>query len=348
VACNSYVWNGVTHTISANPTHVYTNVAGCDSLHTLHLTINYSNSATLNVTAYGCYTWIANGQSYPSSGVYVATLTNMVNCDSVVTLNLTVIQGITIRAKLILAGPYNTATGLMNDSLRVKGLLPLTDLYSSAPYLSGGVPRTTTSAVLAVSGANAIVDWVYVQLRSVVNPAIIVATQKALLQRDGDVVSYLDGTSVVYFSGVAAGNYYVSIKHRNHLGVMTPTSVPVNSCSSLIDFTTGSVWIKNDVASMVNPPRKTIGTNLYALWGGDANLNKSVRANGLNNDKNVVLTALSNNANGVISNVYRIEDLNMDGKIQYSGTTVSEFFNVISATVGASTPNNTVYQHTPN
>jgi hypothetical protein len=77
-------------------------------------------------------------------------------------------------------------------------------------------------------------------------------------------------------------------------------------------------------------------------------LNKSVRANGLNNDKNVVLTALSNNANGVISNVYRIEDLNMDGKIQYSGTSVSEFFNVISTTVGASTPNNTVYQHTPN
>jgi len=323
-------------------------VAGCDSLHTLHLTINYSNSATLNVTAYGCYTWIANGQNYPSSGVYVATLTNMVNCDSVVTLNLTVIQGITVKTKVILAGPYNSATGLMNDSLRMKGLLPLSDPYTAAPYLVGGVTQTTTPAILAVTGANAVVDWVYVQLRSASNSAIIVATQKALLQRDGDVVNCLDGFSPVFFSGIAAGNYYVSIKHRNHLGVMSTNSVAINSCTPLIDFRTGSVWLKNDAASMLNPQRKTLGTNLYALWGGDANLNKSVRANGLNNDKNVVLTALSNNANAVISNVYRIEDLNMDGNIQYSGTSVSEFFNVISTTVGTSTPNNTVYQHTPN
>jgi hypothetical protein len=38
-ACGSFVWYGVTYTASATPTRTFTNVSGCDSVVTLHLTI---------------------------------------------------------------------------------------------------------------------------------------------------------------------------------------------------------------------------------------------------------------------------------------------------------------------
>ena len=39
-----------------------------------------------------------------------------------------------LKAKVLLQGPYNTATHLMSDNLRAAGVIPLTDPYSQAPY----------------------------------------------------------------------------------------------------------------------------------------------------------------------------------------------------------------------
>ena len=90
-ACDSYTWNGETYTQSGE--YVYTTVAanGCDSIVTLHLTINNSEiGATEYVTiCYGeSYTW--NGQTYSTEGEYSVTLSNALGCDSVATLQLTI------------------------------------------------------------------------------------------------------------------------------------------------------------------------------------------------------------------------------------------------------------------
>ena len=53
---------------SALPLCVLTNINGCDSVATLDLTINYSNTVTTSVTACDSYTW--NGTTYDSSGTY--------------------------------------------------------------------------------------------------------------------------------------------------------------------------------------------------------------------------------------------------------------------------------------
>ena len=63
------------------------------------------------------------------------------------------------------------------------------------------------------------------------------ATRAALLQRDGDVVD-VDGVSSVQVA-VADGNYYVAVRHRNHLGVMTANPVALSGGTALIDFTGG-------------------------------------------------------------------------------------------------------------
>jgi riboflavin synthase len=96
-ACVSLTWiDGVTYTASNNTaTHTLTNVAGCDSVVTLDLTINYSTTGTDVITACDSLTWI-DGVTYTSSNnTATYTLTNSAGCDSVVTLGLTVYEFLT-------------------------------------------------------------------------------------------------------------------------------------------------------------------------------------------------------------------------------------------------------------
>ena len=61
---------------------------GCDSVVTLHLTVN--NSSIGDTTAVACNSFEWYDSTYTQSGDYTQTLTNAVGCDSVVTLHLTV------------------------------------------------------------------------------------------------------------------------------------------------------------------------------------------------------------------------------------------------------------------
>ena len=87
-ACDSYIWDGVTYTTSGTYSNIYTDVLGCDSVHTLNLTINSSNTGSSSVTACDSYTW--DGVTYTTSGAYTNTYTNAAGCDSVHTLTLTI------------------------------------------------------------------------------------------------------------------------------------------------------------------------------------------------------------------------------------------------------------------
>ena len=91
-ACTSYTWaqNGVTYTTSGAYNDTIPNMAGCDSIITLNLTINQPTSASVSATACTSYTWAQNGTTYTASGAYNDTITNAAGCDSVVTLNLTI------------------------------------------------------------------------------------------------------------------------------------------------------------------------------------------------------------------------------------------------------------------
>ena len=89
-ACDSYYWADKDTTIETSGTYTYvtTNVAGCDSVVTLQVTINNSNAGEESVTACDSYTW--EGNIYTTSGDYQVTLTNIAGCDSVATLHLTI------------------------------------------------------------------------------------------------------------------------------------------------------------------------------------------------------------------------------------------------------------------
>lgn len=90
-ACDSYTMDTVTYTTSGTFTRYYLAAGGCDSIVTYNLTINNSNTGVETTTACDSYTWI-DGQTYTAStNVPTWTLTNAAGCDSVVTLNLSVV-----------------------------------------------------------------------------------------------------------------------------------------------------------------------------------------------------------------------------------------------------------------
>ena len=97
-ACDSYTWiDGVTYTASNNSaidTLVTTN--GCDSIVSLNLTINYTKTFTDSIVANNSYTWI-NGVTYTSNNtVATDTLVASNGCDSIVSLNLTIVSTVGI------------------------------------------------------------------------------------------------------------------------------------------------------------------------------------------------------------------------------------------------------------
>ena len=95
-ACDSYTWiDGNTYTLSNNnATHILTNAAGCDSVVTLNLTLNNSTSNTAIITACGSYDWIDGNTYTESSNTAIFTLFNSAGCDSIVSLNLTIIPSV--------------------------------------------------------------------------------------------------------------------------------------------------------------------------------------------------------------------------------------------------------------
>lgn len=93
-ACDSLVWiDGITYTANNNSaTHNLSNVGGCDSLVTLDLTITNSSAATDVQTACDTFIWI-DGNTYTSSNTSAThILPNILGCDSVVTLDLTLLN----------------------------------------------------------------------------------------------------------------------------------------------------------------------------------------------------------------------------------------------------------------
>ena len=180
--------------------------------------------------------------------------------------------GPSVLVNAFLEGPYNNA-GAMNDGLRSGGFLPNSEPYSSVfGHLGGGGGESVSASVFNTTGSHAIIDWVYLELRDVVSPYSVLYTRSALLQANGAIVD-VDGTSAVSFDQAPGGNYYVAVRHRNHLGVMTGGAVSLNvGSATTIDFTVSGTSVYG------SSPLKPMGGMKLAMYAGDANHDGSVNA----------------------------------------------------------------------
>ena len=132
---------------------------------------------------------------------------------------------VTVNAKVFLEGPYN-GTG-MDTTLNTSSYLPTSQPYNASPWNYAG--SENVAAGFFTTHTN-IVDWVLVELRSTYNGASV-GRRAAFLTSDGTIVD-TTGSSPVLFNGLSDGNYYIVIRHRNHLAVMSKDSVCIKLASS--------------------------------------------------------------------------------------------------------------------
>jgi lysyl endopeptidase len=246
-------------------------------------------------------------------------------------------QNVQLAARVRLEGPYVSATLLMNDNLRSSGYLPLVEPYSAMGFTqvgSGG--ESMQVSVLSVTGTNAIVDWVLVELRTGSPGYTVVATRNALLQRDGDIVA-TDGTSPVSFS-VAPGNYHIAVRHRNHLGIMSANAIALSGTPTSIDLSSGAV------ATYGTEARRNIN-GVQVMWAGNTVQDGLLKYTGSSNDRDPILVRIGGTVPTNIANGYFPEDLDMNGTVRYAGTTNDR--DILLQNIGGTVPTNTRSEQLP-
>lgn len=266
---------------------------------------------------------------------YAAQVDALTGCESVtrfaITVNLNDLCDVTLNVKVLLQGAlYNSTPGVMRDNLRSQGLIPLNQPYSSAlnsrfTQVNGGGTETTTNTVLnANSGTNdAIVDWIFIEIRDAANSQTIFKTVSALLQRDGDVVAS-DGSSL-RVTGLPE-TFYIAVKHRNHFGAMGSQLLTVLNGEVTLDFTTIDSADLFSLSGFTGANSMVTVSGVKALYAGNANYDNKVKYDGAANDRQVLASQVlshPSNTNQVLNfssaTGYYSGDVNMDGKVLYDG-----------------------------
>jgi PKD repeat protein len=247
-------------------------------------------------------------------------------------------SGMRLALKLMLEGAYDPGTGKMRDNLRLAGVIPSTEPYTAAGFTqaSDGGGEVLQSGVSATTGDNAIVDWVQVELRNSATPATIIATRPALVQRDGDVVAE-DGIPPISVLA-SAGTYYVAVRHRNHLGVMSGNAISLGTTTTSVDFTSPTT------ATHGTQAQKTIGA-INALWMGNVVRDGGVKYTGSGNDRDPILVRVGSTVPNNVVTGYFPEDCTLDGQVKYTGGGNDR--DPILVNVGSTVPTNVRVEQLP-
>ncbi len=245
--------------------------------------------------------------------------------------------------KAFLQGAYDRTEGQMTDFLRAQKAIPLVEPYGTLEvggtkpftHVGAGGGESIKADVLDVEGPNAIVDWIFLELRD--SETTVKETRSALIQRDGDIVD-VDGVSPLSFP-VAEGDYHIVIKHRNHLGMMTAAPVTLTASEKdplTLDFTDGSAptWGEDGLKDL---------NGTHVLWGGNTDGNRYVifqgSGVGIPDTDGIFFTIFLDALNNPpiynhISMGYYLSDCNMDGDVKYQGLSndIDDliFFNILS------------------
>jgi hypothetical protein len=241
-------------------------------------------------------------------------------------------SGVNIQVRAFLQGPFQSSTRLMRGDLYTLKLMPLMQPYGSLKtafgYADSGETvspfdyfgtETASATVLALGAGDAPVDWVLIELRDKLDPRKKIGAAAGLLQRDGDVVDAVTGSTTLRIPNVDTGSYYVVVRHRCHLAVMTAEPAALSMVATAVDFTLPATKTYGGDAARLQ------STGIALMWSGDANNSNTAIANGPGSDANVILGAIlvapANNGVNVAFKLdgYYASDLNMDGSTVYTG-----------------------------
>jgi hypothetical protein len=246
-----------------------------------------------------------------------------------------------VTAQVFLEGPFNTATNLMNNALR-SSILPTR--FPGKPIPGNAVDsiqieiRGTIGGLLLANAAGEKVadadrdensqsdansnlveksDVASVKVGDSEPTAPVAAnpktSQPAWLMNDGTIRNFADTTKDYVQFDTTAGNYYIVVRHRNHLAIISRTSQALsNSAQLFYDFRADSTTAFGTGAM------KPVGTNKYAMWAGDVTGNGVIQYNLPGNDRAPILVRIGGtNINNTVSGYFN-EDVNLDGIVRYN------------------------------
>ncbi len=207
--------------------------------------------------------------------------------------------------KVILQGAYDETNQIMRTSINQAGNLPKNQPYSIAPWLYAGLEQVT-------SFNSDIVDWVLVELRDKIHPEIIKATRACLLSKNGDVLD-IDHSTGIKFEA-EADDYFLVVKHRNHLPVMSSAPISLPNEMNVYNFTT-----KTNLQQLELEPS---GSGFYGMIAGNVKADNQLRYNNENNDRGLILELINIvtgtiNLNNTVSGYY-LEDTSLDNQVIYN------------------------------
>ncbi|MCC7469702.1 MAG: hypothetical protein IT284_01010 [Bacteroidetes bacterium] len=313
--------NGTTIDISNGTNYTIQAVTSPDVVGSVLFRINNKNRSDSSAP-YAVYRDDGNGNFYPTNfeaGDYtlvatpfaLARVIGLKGQSKTVTFSIVdqnISQALADNLTVLLGGPYDALTGKMSPNLNEKNLIPLTEPYTALGYTyttPGLANITVANNIFNIDPTNKVIDWVVVEIRNAQNPSVIVASKPALLKSNGEVVS-LDGTTPI-LKTFSPNNYYVAVRHRNHLGIMTKDAVDINNS---VDLTTAPLY-------GVSPAKIVNGKNV--LWPGDTNGNGQIKYSGSNNDRDLILTVVGSTTPENTVSIYNRADTNMDGIVKYTG-----------------------------
>ena len=204
-------------------------------------------------------------------------------------------SGIAFQAKVYLEGSYLNNGEMQND---LGPLIPLNQVYSSAPYNYSGSESLTSLPV-------DMVDWILVEAREGMpnisgnRATTTVETKAGILLKDGSIVS-TDGISPLRFENlVYDSDYYFCIRHRNHLDILSSAALRANA-QMFIDFTT------DQNAALGIEQLKLASDGKSVMYGGEYTQDGFIQVTDYDLWK----------LNPAILNSYNVEDGNLDGVTQ--------------------------------
>lgn len=234
--------------------------------------------------------------------------------------------------RTLLQGAYVSGQERMRDDLRSQGLIPLVEPYTAlgTTHAGAGGGETVSPTVLQTTGLDAVVDWVVVELRTGTAASTVVATRSCLLLAGGDIVDK-DGTSAPRITA-DPGAYYIVVRHRNHLPVMTQEAIPLGASLTTIDLT-------DPLIPLYGIQAMHAVDGLRVQWSSDVTHDGVIKYVGVANDRDPILEHIGGVVPTVVVNGYHVTDTNLDGVTKYTGQNNDR--DPILVNIGGIVPTNT-------
>jgi hypothetical protein len=263
-------------------------------------TVPCNGTSTLTATgASGSGTWTSSATGVATVNVTTGLVTAVSPGTTTITFTVTNVCGTASTTKDITVGgcaiPVNAKVYLSNidsaSSLMSTNLIaidpgsaspfPMDDPYFTGIYAASGnyahIPNVTTPATTAtILSTNNIVDWIFVELRTGTSGATTVAYAKAALLRNDGIILNSDGTPLSFAGASSTTEYFVAIKHRNHIGFMTASDTTFTITTPLLNFTSSLAPLYGSNPLRLAYPAAGANPAKYVMWAGDGNVSTDV------------------------------------------------------------------------